>query len=325
MPNSTGERMPEPENTAAGSVPASDNSPRLLEVSMPDESTSQVRIFEPRDHGYEGPLGTAESEIRKPLVVIWPGFGMGARYFDPMGRELASRGYHVASGELRGQGTSTARATRKHTWGYHHLASQDYPLTIRAVKQDLGLDADYPTILLCHSLGGQIAPLFFTRSEASQLNVQGMFGVGVGSPYYPGYSGAIRRKLRIGMIVIRAIVTVIGYQPAGKLDLPGYGRQAKHKMLEWSHYSRTNQQRGLLGEDRDYEDAKHALSIPVMLTRFDNDRDCTPGAMENLAAGIPNADVVIKNYSEQLGHNRWARKPQLIADRFEEFVTTLHD
>lgn len=148
--------MPEPENTAAGSVPASDNSPRLLEVSMPDESTSQVRIFEPRDHGYEGPLGTAESEIRKPLVVIWPGFGMGARYFDPMGRELASRGYHVASGELRGQGTSTARATRKHTWGYHHLASQDYPLTIRAVKQDLGLDADYPTVLLCHSLGGQL-------------------------------------------------------------------------------------------------------------------------------------------------------------------------
>lgn len=170
MPNSTGERMPEPENTAAGSVPASDNSPRLLEVSMPDESTSQVRIFEPRDHGYEGPLGTAESEIRRPLVVIWPGFGMGARYFDPMGRELASRGYHVASGELRGQGTSTARATRKHTWGYHHLASQDYPLTIRAVKQDLGLDADYPHHLAVPFSWWPDCPALFhaQRSQSAQ-------------------------------------------------------------------------------------------------------------------------------------------------------------
>ena len=327
------------------------HSPRLLEVTMPDKSTSQVRIFEPKYHcvdndsykndgiapdaqgsaAIQSSSRTSGSTTRgsttkgsaKPLVVIWPGFGMGARYFDPMGRELATRGFLVASGELRGQGTSTAQATRAHTWGYHHLASQDYPVTIKSVKEDLGLAVDHPTVFLCHSLSGQIAPLFFTREEATKLNVQGFFGVGAGSPYYPGYSGSIRRKLRIGTVIIKAIVSAIGYQPAGTLDLTGYGRQAKHIMLEWGRYSRTNQQRNLLGEDRDYEDAKHDLTVPVVLTRFDNDRDCTRGAAEYLAVGMPNADISIEEYPEQLGHNRWARQPEVIAHRFEKFVSQL--
>ena len=322
------------------------HSPRLLEVTMPDNSTSQVRIFEPKYHCAQNdhyksdgnaPAGqdsvavqssnrtskSTANDSAKPLVIIWPGLGMGARYFDPMGRELATRGFLVASGELRGQGTSTAQATRAHTWGYHHLASQDYPLTIKSVKEDLGLAVDHPTVFLCHSLSGQIAPLFFTREEATKLNVQGFFGVGAGSPYYPGYSGSIRRKLRIGTVIIKAIVSAIGYQPAGILDLTGYGRQAKHIMLEWGKYSHTNQQRNLLGEDRDYEDAKHNLTIPFVLTRFDNDTDCTRGAAENLAAGMPNADIYIEEYPEQLGHNRWARQPEIIAHRFEKFVSEL--
>lgn len=169
------------------------HSPRLLEVTMPDNSTSQVRIFEPKYHCAQNdhyksdgnaPAGqdsvavqssnrtskSTANDSAKPLVIIWPGFGMGARYFDPMGRELATRGFLVASGELRGQGTSTAQATRAHTWGYHHLASQDYPLTIKSVKEDLGLAVDHPTVFLCHSLSGSNRPSVFhsRRSHKAQ-------------------------------------------------------------------------------------------------------------------------------------------------------------
>lgn len=166
-------------------------------------------------------------------------------------------------------------------------------------------------------------PLFFTRKEAIELNVQGFLAVGTGSPYYPGYSGLVRRKLRIGTIIIKAIVTIFGYQPAGKLDLTGYSRQAKHVMLEWIRFSRSNQQRGLLGEDRDYDDAKNGVTIPVLLTHFHTDQDCTRKAAEHLAAGLPNAEVTIEEYPERLSHNRWAREPQIIAERFEKFVGTL--
>ncbi|WP_392452113.1 alpha/beta fold hydrolase [Corynebacterium dentalis] len=154
---------------------------RTKDIRMPDGSTSSVRLFDANSETSASP--------HKPLIVIWPGFGMGARYYDPIALELAARGYPTATGELRGQGSSTAVASRKKTWGYHDLASQDYPTTVRAAKKELGLAEDHPTLLLCHSMGGQIASLFLARPEAEMLNVQGMIGVGAGTPYYKSFSG----------------------------------------------------------------------------------------------------------------------------------------
>lgn len=78
----------------------------------------------------------------KPLVMIWPGFGMGAYYYRPIASELADRGFPVAIGELRGQGLSSARASRRNQWGYHDLASVDFPRQIEAVKAELGVPRD---------------------------------------------------------------------------------------------------------------------------------------------------------------------------------------
>ena len=35
-------------------------------------------------------------------------------------------------------------------WGYHNLASEDYPRAIEAAKKELGLPRDYPTVMLTH-------------------------------------------------------------------------------------------------------------------------------------------------------------------------------
>lgn len=91
---------------------------------------------------------------------------MGARYFRPTAQELADRGYPVVIGELRGQGRSSAKASRTARWWYHDTASQDYPGTICAAKEELGLPLDHPTVLLAHSMGGQVASLFLARPEA---------------------------------------------------------------------------------------------------------------------------------------------------------------
>ncbi|UQV56804.1 hypothetical protein [Corynebacterium pseudodiphtheriticum] len=61
----------------------------------------------------------------------------------------------------------------------------------------------------------------------------------------------------------------------------------------------------------------------MLLTRFHTDQDSTRKAAEHLAAGLPNAEVTIEEYPERLSHNRWAREPQIIAERFEKFVGTL--
>ncbi|MBC2682523.1 alpha/beta fold hydrolase [Corynebacterium anserum] len=281
---------------------------------MPDSSVSSVRLFSP-ENDVTSPLTRAT-----PLIVMWPGFGMGARYYDPMGKELARRGFNVATGELRGQGTSTARASREKSWGYHHVASEDYPATVRAAKKAFNLPEAYPTVFLCHSMGGQIGALFMARDDANVLNVKGLMGVGAGTPYHGGFQGKQYWRLRIGSQLMKAVIKLKGYQPEGVLDFSGYGRQAKDHVLEWIRYSQTNHLRELAGEDCDYEAAKAQITKPVLLTRCINDEDCPIPSCNNLAMSLPKADVEVEQLSEPLGHNRWAREPEVIANRLERFI-----
>lgn len=303
-----------------GAAAGAKESPRLFDARMPDGETSTLRLFAPT---VGSSSASGESGDERPLVVIWPGFGVGNRYYDPIGRELAARGFHVASGELRGQGSSTAVASRKQTWGYHHVASEDYPETVRAAKKAFGLPADYPTVFLCHSMGGQIAALFMAREEADELNVLGFMGVGTGTPYFRGFEGKQHWRLRIGAWLIKGIITVCGYQPEGALDLSGYGRQAKGHLTEWIRYSQTNHLTDLMDADRDYEEAKKQVTKPILLTRFVNDEDCPVKSAENLAMSLPKADLEVEEFPKSkglLGHNRWAREPEVVSTRLEHFI-----
>lgn len=301
---------------ATGSGASLAESPRLLETTMADSSVSSVRLFAPSTDASPSDQQAAS----KPLIVMWPGFGVGGRYYDPICRELAGRGFHVATGELRGQGTSTAVAARGTSWGYHHLASEDYPTTVRAAKKACGLPVDYPTVFLCHSMGGQIGALFMAREDADELNVKGLMGVGAGTPFHGGFKGKQHWRLRFGPRLMKVIIAAAGYQPEGILDLSGYGRQAKDHLCEWIRYSQTNQLSNLAGADRDYEAAKANVTKPILLTRFVNDEDCPIPSSENLAKSLPNADVEIQEFPEKLGHNRWAREPEIVATRLERFI-----
>lgn len=279
---------------------------------MWDGSTSAVRMFDDPNR-----------RPAEPLIVIWPGWGMGARYYDPIARELASRGYPVATGEFHGQGSSTARASREHSFGYHQMASNDYPETVRAAKKFFDLPESHPTVFLCHSMGGQVASLFAARPEAEALGLVGIFGVGAGSPYWPAFNGVTKNRLHYGTWLMWLTVKLLGYQPEGKLDLAGYGRQPRDHFQEWHRFSRTNRLYDLKDQDMDYEAAKKQVTLPILLTRFSNDEDCTIKSAENLAEHMPAADLEVREFPETLGHNRWAREPQIVSDQLEAFIRSL--
>ena len=245
---------------------------------------------------------------------------MGARYYDPIARELAARGFPVVAGELHGQGNSSARATRKNRFGYHHMVSSDFPETIRAAKKHFNMPMDHPMYFLCHSMGGQVGSLFLARPEAEELGLKGMMGVGAGSPHWRGFTGKARAELRFGTWVMWLTVKILGYQPEGTLDVAGYGRQSGAHFMEWHRFSRTNRLCNLLDQDMDYEKARREVTLPVLLTRFSNDADCPIKSCENLAVSLPSADMTIEEYPEELGHNRWAREPQIVSDRLERFI-----
>lgn len=279
---------------------------------LPDHSVSTVYCFEPK----------AGAETNPPLVMMWPGFGMGARYYRPLAQELASRGYYVAIGELRGQGTNTTTAMPDNQWGYHHLASQDYPLGIRAAKAELGLDDDHPTYLLTHSMGGQVGSMFLARPEAKELNIRGLMGVGSGSPYHRGFTGAAHVRALLGGQMMGQISKLRGFWPGGAFDIAGYGRQSGRHVYEWSLFSRTNTIANLKDQDINYAKEIGNVRTPVLLTRFANDPECTMESCEYLLEHLTKAPRKAEELPGRLGHNRWAREPKIVADRFEEFVAS---
>lgn len=290
------------------------------DVTLPGGPTSPVFVFPAQ--GEEANSGGSGDGV-KPLVAIWPGFGMGAKYFRPTAQELADRGYPVVIGELRGQGRSKAKATRKARWGYHDTASEDYPATIRAAKVELGLPVDYPTLLLTHSMGGQVGSLFLARPEAKELNIVGMMGVGAGSPYKNGFVGADRRRVALGSAFMTAVSTVLGFWPAGRVDIAGYGRQSDVHVREWMRFAHTNSLANLRGEDIDYEAEMKKVTVPILLTRFTNDDDCTLASAAYLADKFNPDDVRVEQLIGGLGHTKWARKPERVADQLEKFVVSL--
>lgn len=280
---------------------------------MPDGSASTVLLFP----------ATAEFAELRPLVVIWPGFGMGARYYLPLAEELAHRGFSVAIGELRGQGQSTARASFRDSWGYHDLASVDYPRTIQAAKAWFDLEQDHPTVLLTHSMGGQIGTLLLTRPEAKALNIVGMMGVGAGSPFVGAFPNPERTRLRIGGVVMRGLSRIIGFWPGGPLDITNYGRQSRVHIREWARFGRTNSLARLRGQDYDYMAAMQEVKIPVLLTRYSNDQYCTVASARALGNLIPKSFARVEEFPGDKGHNRWAREPEEVANRFEEFLSDI--
>ena len=51
--------------------------------------------------------------------------------------------------------------------------------------------------------------------------------------------------------------------------------------------------------------------------------ECTLASCEYLLSHLEKAPRKAEDLSGNLGHNRWAREPQIIADRFERFVAGL--
>lgn len=283
------------------------NNVEIVERRMPDGSITPFVVYRPQ-------------QTPKSVVVIWPGFGMGARYYRPMASELANRGYGVIVSELRGQGNQTAISSWRNNWGYQDMASQDYVIAVNLArdifaKGDNDSRETLPVYLMCHSMGGQIASVYLTRSNAA---VDGVIAVGSGTPHYVNFSGSQYKRLRFGTLVMAFVSFFAGFWPNRPWDIAGYGRQARRHVLEWVRFAQTGKLHPLNAE-YDYAEAMKQVTTPVLLTCCDGDRDCPIESADALARMLPHA-AKTEFIDQRLGHNRWAREPQAIADRFERFI-----
>ncbi len=268
---------------------------------MPDGTTTPVRLFPGADEA--------------PAIVIFPGLGIPAGYYEPFAQELVSRGFNAAIGELRGQGDSRPRPSSASTYGYHEQVSVDFPAIFEVVRERFPASTPF---LLGHSMGGQLGMMYAARIRG---RLGGLVLVASGSPYHRGFPGLHSPWVLMGAAAMSVTASLAGFWPGDKLDIGGFGRQSKVLISDWSRFARTGRIEPD-GADIDYEERIGRLKLPVLWVTIEGDDLAPRSSANNLVAKLPNADVTLWHQPRPLGHNGWIRDAASTVDRIVEW---LHD
>ncbi|TSD99434.1 alpha/beta fold hydrolase [Skermania sp. ID1734] len=278
-------------------------------IQIPDGSILPVRLFPS-----EGARRRTDSlDTTRIVVVVLPGLGIPGGYYDPFAKELASRGFDAAIGELRGQGDSRPRPSGDSRYGYQELASVDIPAIFEVVRERF---PDSTPFLLGHSMGGQLGVLYAARARG---RLGGLILVASGTPYYRSFSGAKSPGILVGSAAMSLTANVAGFWPGDRIGIGGFGRQSKVLIADWSRLARTGRF-DPSDADIDYEERISRLKLPVLSISIEDDEVAPPSSAKHLVEKLPNAPLTEWLQPEPLGHNGWIRNPRSTVDRIEKWL-----
>ncbi|MGL4305737.1 MAG: alpha/beta hydrolase family protein [Mycobacteriaceae bacterium] len=270
---------------------------KIHNIELPDGTITPIRLWPSRGEG--------------KVLIIWPGLGVPARYYDGLAQEFNKHGINVAIGELRGQGDSYPKPSRSSSYGYHHLASQDYPAVTTLVRKEFGEAKPY---LLCHSSGGQIAALYAARARA---NLAGLILVASGSPHYRGRGESKSLLPWVGSKIMAATSTAVGYWPGDRVG--GFGRQSKVLIADWARLAHSGRFEPT-DADMNYEERVASLKIPVLAISMGNDSLAPSASVDALADKFMQANVRRWHQKQELGHNGWIRNSTSTVDEIMSWI-----
>ncbi|WP_051865015.1 alpha/beta fold hydrolase [Streptomyces griseus] len=268
-----------------------------LTVTLPDGAELAV-------HHWPGASGA-------PLVVVWPALGVRALFYRRFATTLTAQGLGVAVVDLRGQGDSRPRPDASARYGYHELATVDFPAVFAALRERA---PGSPVFLLGHSLGGQIGLMYAARNPAA---LDGVLLVAAGTPHFRTYPGLTGLIPLLGTGIVAGVAALRGYWPGDVLRFAG--RQSRVLVADWASMARTGHYRPA-GADVDYEDLIAALRLPVLAVSVGGDVLAPPGAVDALCGLLRGADVSRWHLDERLSHMAWARRSEPIAAEIGRWI-----
>ncbi|WP_340376116.1 alpha/beta fold hydrolase [Streptomyces sp. SS7] len=276
--------------------PAGDEPDRLV-VQLP--AGAELAVLH-----WPGPAGA-------PLVVVWPALGVRARFYRRFAAALSAHGLGVAVADLRGYGDSRPRPDASARYGYHELATVDYPAVFGALRERA---PDSAVFLLGHSLGGQIGLMYAARQPAA---LDGMLLVAAGTPHFRTFPGLTGLIPLLGTNTVAGVARLRGYWPG---DVLGFaGRQSRVLVGDWARMARTGRYHPT-GADVDYEQLIADLRLPVLAVSVGNDLLAPPGAVDALCGLLRSAEVSRWHHSERLSHTAWANRPEPIAREIGRWI-----
>lgn len=281
-------------------------SARIEHVNLPDGTDLPVRIF-----------ATVGSQSAASTVVLWPGLGVAAGYFDLLATRLAEGHINVVIAELRGQGASRPRPSRDSRFGQQALAAEDVPAVLAVARRNF---PGARLFLMGHSMGGQIVSMAAARlqARAEAPDVAGLILVATGVPYYKLYRGGRGMRVALGSLAMHRVARTVGFWPGTAVE--GYGRQSRTLIRDWTVLNRHGRF-APRGGDIDYEQAMADLDLSVFAVTLGADADVPRRVTRALTGKFARARVEHQHVPGPLGHNDWARDhtvPDLIIDWIQQ-------
>lgn len=256
-----------------------------------------------------------------PAVLLLPGMGIRAAYYRPFTEQLARRGFHTATLELRGQGTR-GRVPRHGTdHGLYELTAVDLPAALTAVH---ARHPNSPILLIGHSLGGHVATLYAATTADA---VRGIVTIAADSPYHRAH-GARGPLVLTATHTAALLARTLGYFPGDHQALGGLGRQPRTLMVEWAHLARSG--RYAIRRLPAAETRAAAARLPLLAVSIEGDRIAPPTSVDHLAAKLPNANTQRWHYSRQaseadrLTHVNWVHRADGLADQISTWWAQSH-
>lgn len=277
---------------------------QLIDILNKDGSTSKIIHF------------PANSNPSKSVIIIFPAMGVRGSYYESLAKKLSESGFEAIITDLRGNGNSSVRASKKNDFGYHEMLELDYKSILEKVKTTFPHKKIYA---LGHSLGGQLASLFSAKNANS---FDGLILIACCSVYYKGW-GSRQIPTLVATQFFKFVSILLGYFPGKKIGFGG--TEAKTVISDWSNQSRTGNY-VIKNDDFDFEVALQKVEIPILAISFQADTYAPRRAVEHLLSKfgknekkkyiyLENDDPRSKNFS----HFNWVKKPKEIVMLIEKW------
>jgi len=244
------------------------------------------------------------------LILCVPAMGVAAKQYTQLIEELANCGISAACFDLRGNGHSSVRASRKHNFGYAALVEFDLPAAIKAITHH---HPDKKLVLLGHSLGGQASALYLCQNQDVTDN---LILTASCSVYFQNWPSSYKWGLLLFSQFAWLISALVGYFPGRRLGFGG--REARGVMQDWAYNARTGNYR-LANSRYPYHPFPSISNLHVLAINFDDDKLAPVEATDHLLSKISPASITKLSMSgndigrKSANHFNWLRSPKNVA------------
>ena len=280
-------------------------SAELLSLNLADGAQTSINIFT-----------SIGANSLASVIILLPAMGVRAAYYQPFAQEIANRGYHVLTTDLRGLGYSSVRASRKNDFGYFHILEYDLPAVFQAAKERF---PNHPLYLMGHSLGGHMAILYTALHPEQQLS--GLLFVAAGYPYYKSWGKWRAPLMWLATQGFYAISKLIGYFPGKYIGFGG--KEARTLMRDWSYLARTGKFK-ITHYEHDFEALIREIQIPVLSISLEGDTFAPPKAVKGFNAKLKKAGLTHLHLSPKLNesynHFTWVKKNKDVINRIDNWL-----